>query len=1135
MDFPTLGDGTFPHIDNVDVFKYKNDFDYSRFDADQAHITVCHVPWDVGLVHVGDRFIEGLGNVVRFADEAERNAYISGLSDKFEFDTKYRRYHLELEIKLPIPVDRCAEYNYVCVHHEPIPGASDPVEYESATEGVKDWFFFIRELKYLAPNTTYAVLMLDVWQTFIYRFGISGVMLERGHYPVSQSDTDAFLSDPMGNSAYLLDPDIDAPENMANASDDVHVFDDDVLFALFTSFDFAGSYGVKHQSGWNTPSIGIAGKSGFPSQTCIAVETSNAQSLLEYLQTYIPQSLGCIQACAFVPRELVEVSGTFVLGALTVYNLKSKKSTVTHELEREDFAYPEQYAELAKLYASPYANIVITDGANSITIAPQTVSGNSIEIITDLQLIADALRMRSQTVHVGGSNVTLGFERLTSKTFTASGSIQDLSILHDIPTYSIYVDNTIIYDNDNYWLNEQRKAEAAAQLADATDRATATKADAYASALASKDNAYASALASKDNAYASALASKDNAYASALASKDNTYASAQTANANAYEQAQAQNIIDLANAATVKADATANAYAVLNDTKDNADTAKTNADAAALADKQNADASAWAEQTNSNASALADKQNADSNAWAEQTNSNASALADYTNRNSSAFAIKTDADEEGNTKNANAALNTATNSYINGVNVVGSIGDCNLANSYGLISLQYDNGYTNDCTNASVQANIQNAVISGVSDTVASVATGAVAGSVIPGVGTVAGAIGGLVSAIPNAVEIAASTAVGVNLSVTQAGLATGHASSKFQNANHYSNLRTLNQNSISTDITTASNSLITDTTANEAALIQANAARDYACDIDNSQRTYDTEVANAGNVYSAETSNAQNTYDTLVNNATNTYSAETSNAQNTYNIRTQSNTRDNDTAHAIADRDYAVAIGIANRDNTTSVDNADLAKLTAESIADRSQATDKANADRSYAAAIANADRSYNAATANADRDYTTATANADRSYNAATANADRDYNTTIGIAQRDNAVELAAIDADVAQAALKAPYAVCAGSAQDAGAETPNYLDIQIRTMQPSDIRRIGDEFLRFGYAYHGYVADPDFTIMPRFTFWQCSEIFVSDLSIPDAYADQIRYLLIGGVTVWSDPSFIGNTSIYDNVIGG
>lgn len=1047
MDFPTLHDGTFPHIDNVDVYQYKNDYDYSRFDADQAHITVCHVPWDVGLVHVGDRFIEGLGNVVKFTDETERNAYISGLSDKFEFDTKYRRYHLELEIKLPLPVDRCAEYNYVHVHHEPVPNASNPVEYESATEGVKDWFFFIRELKYLAPNTTYAVLMLDVWQTFIYRFGISGVMLERGHYPMSQSDTDAFLSNPMGNSSFLLDPDVDASESMVSASDDVHVFDDDVLFALFTSFDFAGSYGAKHQSGWNSPSIGIMGKSGYPAQTCIAVETSDAQSLLEYLQTYIPQSLGCIQACAFIPRELVEVSGTFVLDTLTVYNLASKKSTVAHELDRADFAYPSQYAELAKLYTAPYAHIVITDGTDTITIAPQTVSGNQIQIITDLQLIADALRMRSQVTNIGGSNITLAFKRFNSKTFTASGNVQDLSILRDIPIYSIYIDNATIYDNDNYWLNEQRKAEAAAQLADATDKAETAK--------------------------------------------ENAYASAQTANANAYEQAQAQNIIDLANAATAKADATANAYASLNDAKDSADTAKTNADAAALADKQNADASAWAEQTNSNASALADKQNADSNAWAEQTNSNASALADYTNRNSSAFAVKTDADEEGNTKNANAALNTATNAYINGVNVVGSIGDCNLANSYGLISLQYDNGYTNDCANASVQANIQNAVISGISDTVASVATGAVAGSVIPGVGTVAGAIGGLVSAIPNAVEIAASTAVGVNLSVTQAGLATAHASSKFQNANHYSNLRTANQNSISTDITTASNSLIADTTANEAALIQANAQRDYACDIDNSQRTYDTEINNATNTYSAETSNAQNTYDTLVNNATNTYSAETSNALNTYNIRTQSNTRDNDTAHTIADRDYSISIGIANRDNTTAIDNADLAKLTAESIADRSQATAKANADRDYA--------------------------------------------TALGIAQRDNTVELAAIDADIAQAALKAPYAVCAGSVQDADAETTNFLDIQIRTMQPSDIRRIGDEFLRFGYAYHGYVAYPDFTIMPKFTYWQCSEIFIANLSIPDAYADQIRYLLIGGVTIWSDPAFIGNTSIYDNVIGG
>lgn len=915
MDFPTLGDGAFPHIDNVDVFKYKNEFDYSRFDSDQAHITVCRVPWDVGLVHVGDRFIEGLGNVVRFADETERNAYISELPDKFEFDTKYRRYHLELEIKLPLPVDRCAEYNYVHVHHEPIPDASDPVEYESASQGVKDWFFFIRELKYLAPNTTHAMLMLDVWQTFIYRFGISGVMLERGHYPLALSDTDTYLSDPMANSAYLLDPDIDAPAGSISASDDVHVFDDDVLFALFTSFDFAGSYGVEHQSGWSSPGIGIAAKSGYPSQTCIAVETADAQSLLDYLQEHIPQALGCIQACAFVPRELVEVSGTFVLGTLNVYNLAGRKSTIAHELDRADFAYPERYAELAKLYTAPYAHIVITDGADTITIEPQTVNGNSIEIITDLQLIADALRMRFQTVHVGGSDISLAFERLTSKTFEASGSLQDLSMLRDIPTYSIYIDNCVIYDNNSYWLNEQRKREADTAYADTVAVADAAKADAY---------------------------------------------------------------------------------------------------AGAATDQANANASAATDQSNANASAATD-----------QANANASALGDYTNRNSSAYAVKADADDEAQTKTDNAALNTAANSLINGYATGEATSQANHNISYNGVALASDNAYVTDTVNAQSDAQIQSAAVGVAQNAISSAATGAVAGSVIPGVGTVAGAIGGLISAIPNAASVGVNTAIGINLSQTQANLAVANASSKESYANVTISAKTATSNNASANITAAGNNLITDTTANESALIQGNAQRDYACDIDNSQRTYNIETSNAAATYGTDTSNAAATY-----------------------------------------------------------------------------AMQTANAQRAYDTVIANADRDYSAAAANAQRDKDTA---------------------------------YAAVDADVAQAALEAPYAACAGSVQGADAETPNYLDIQVRTMQPSDIRRIGDEFLRFGYAYHGYVADPDFAIMPRFSYWQCSEIFISNLSIPDAYADQIRYLLIGGVTVWSNPAYIGNTSIYDNVIGG
>ncbi len=52
--YPNLknNESAFPHIGNVDVFKYDNDLDYARFDYSQMQILVCSVPWDLSLIHI---------------------------------------------------------------------------------------------------------------------------------------------------------------------------------------------------------------------------------------------------------------------------------------------------------------------------------------------------------------------------------------------------------------------------------------------------------------------------------------------------------------------------------------------------------------------------------------------------------------------------------------------------------------------------------------------------------------------------------------------------------------------------------------------------------------------------------------------------------------------------------------------------------------------------------------------------------------------------------------------------------------------------------------------------------------------------------------------------------------------------
>ena len=115
--------GNFPHIDNVNVYKYDNELDYARFDYTQMRLQVCSVPWDMGEAHIGNRTISGIGNVVYFGSKEERDKWFDEIPDSecYRFETKFKELHKSLLIDVPIPYDMCARHNYLRViyrlHH----------------------------------------------------------------------------------------------------------------------------------------------------------------------------------------------------------------------------------------------------------------------------------------------------------------------------------------------------------------------------------------------------------------------------------------------------------------------------------------------------------------------------------------------------------------------------------------------------------------------------------------------------------------------------------------------------------------------------------------------------------------------------------------------------------------------------------------------------------------------------------------------------------------------------------------------------------------------------------------------------------------------------------------------------------
>lgn len=83
-----------------------------------------------------------------------------------------------------------------------------------------------------------------------------------------------------------------------------------------------------------------------------------------------------------------------------------------------------------------------------------------------------------------------------------------------------------------------------------------------------------------------------------------------------------------------------------------------------------------------------------------------------------------------------------------------------------------------------------------------------------------------------------------------------------------------------------------------------------------------------------------------------------------------------------------------------------------------------------------------------------------------------------------------------------------------------------------QPFDcIAQAGQQMLRYGYTYDGSVDFTTFNVMKKFSYWKVADIWCNGQNIPDAWVDDVRNLLLRGVTVWSKPEYINTTSIYDN----
>lgn len=489
-DFPHLGDTAFPHLSNVDVWQYRNNFDYSRWE-DNARIKLCTVNWDADY-----------NNVVNWKSDEARNAYFDGLEGcKVDEPTMFQ-VQPDGTVKVPVPFNAATQCNYLVLDYPVMSTPDNPVSY--AAPARNRFLYFCEAVEELAPNTTLCHVQLDVWSTYINSVDVSGMMLARGHAPMAQIDAGDFLKNPYANQAMLTAPDVTFGTFARTPAVKSHVFNGDVLAVVTMTAVSWGTWGSKSAGTWQVPAEPLY-TDDTPSLLSFCVPPDKLAGLLSAMKAQTPQAFQTIRAVWFAPAELVATGEPYTFAGVSVARVMARpwQTFEVSAWSKTDFGYPAKCADMAKLYTYPYARIMAHTDAGDVELRIEETEGD-ISVAARLNLVGPFIAVDTY-VHLGGASASLAFSATSAVAMPWAGdALRTLQSL-EIPTFAVYLDAGTVNDYATHF--DRAQAETALQ-------------NAYTSATASAKTALDNGIDSVDLSIANLATSVSAALAVLAESQD---------------------------------------------------------------------------------------------------------------------------------------------------------------------------------------------------------------------------------------------------------------------------------------------------------------------------------------------------------------------------------------------------------------------------------------------------------------------------------------------------------------------------------------------------------------------------------------------------------------------------------------
>lgn len=93
--------------------------------------------------------------------------------------------------------------------------------------------------------------------------------------------------------------------------------------------------------------------------------------------------------------------------------------------------------------------------------------------------------------------------------------------------------------------------------------------------------------------------------------------------------------------------------------------------------------------------------------------------------------------------------------------------------------------------------------------------------------------------------------------------------------------------------------------------------------------------------------------------------------------------------------------------------------------------------------------------------------------------------------------------------------------------------HLDCRVRQVSRNAMTRLGEYWLRYGYAMNTWVRISYLSLMSHFTYWKLTECYLERADMPETFKGTIRGIFEKGVTVWKSPGMIGTANVRKNRI--